>query len=177
MRIKITIYLSKCIVELTASSWERTCSVGVSVSHSVIIPPKDSWISPLTFPKSDILRNLYFGKWSISSLVAPSCSQYNMTRKLGTYYIKQHKSGRYKLTQVCWWNSPRTLTVGPYKSNWPIHRLFPDSPNLTNKNIVTINCKRWKSLLDNNILNCIPVLPMKWPFIQKANSTLTIFSI
>lgn len=52
----------KSVRKLTASSWERACSVGASVSHSVIIPPKDSWISPLTFSKSDFLRNLYFGK-------------------------------------------------------------------------------------------------------------------
>lgn len=66
-------YMKKYDLGLTASSRGKTCSVGVSVSHSVIIPPKDSWISPLTFSKSPILRNLYFGNLSTSSFVAPSC--------------------------------------------------------------------------------------------------------
>lgn len=66
-------YMKKYDLCLTASSRGKTRSVGVSVSHSVIIPPKDSWISPLTFSKSPILWNLYFGNLSTSSFVAPSC--------------------------------------------------------------------------------------------------------
>ena len=77
-----------CMNELTASSWGITCSMGVSVSHSVIIPPKDSWISPLSFSDSPILRNLYFGSLSISSLVAPSCYHIQSAINLG----KEHSA-------------------------------------------------------------------------------------
>lgn len=56
----------------SASSSGRTCSMGVSVSHSVITPPNDSWISPFCFSNSPSLRNLYLVNLSTSSLVAPS---------------------------------------------------------------------------------------------------------
>jgi hypothetical protein len=57
----------------TASSSERTCSMGESVPHSVIIPPKGPCTSPASFSLLAILRNLNFDNCSMSSFVAPSC--------------------------------------------------------------------------------------------------------
>jgi len=58
--------------------------MGVSLSHSVIIPPQISGFSPYTFSKASALQNLYFGNRSISSAVAPSCYQIEGNARLGT---------------------------------------------------------------------------------------------
>lgn len=114
-----------CMSELTASSWRITCSMGVSVSHSVIIPPKDSWISPLSFSDSPILLNLYFGSLSMSSLVAPSCYHIEITVKLR----KEHSA---MLTR-----KERDQTVT--KCGVPFWRMAKPHPHLTTrKNFIII---------------------------------------
>lgn len=72
---------NKARIELgTASSPERTCSIGESVPHSVIIPPKHPCSSPESLSISPSLRNLNFASWSMSSLDAPSC--FNRLKRL-----------------------------------------------------------------------------------------------
>ena len=57
----------------TASSSERTCSMGESVSHSIIIPPAAPCVFPASFSLVSVLWNLNFDNCSMSSFDAPSC--------------------------------------------------------------------------------------------------------
>lgn len=78
-----------------------TCSVAVSLSDSIIIPLEDSSISP-----SFIILNLYFGNWSISSLVAPSCYQSKVK-------IKYEKVGE-KEYDACKKGNETKLKINPW---------------------------------------------------------------
>ena len=60
----------------TASSSARTCSLGESDWHSVIIPPTGPWVFPASFSLFSILRNLNLDNCSMSSFDAPSCFLY-----------------------------------------------------------------------------------------------------